>query len=660
MSSALESSSGEWLIPPFRLRTKSIALGTPAAARIAGVVAGARRSSGAPGAAARSASSGAPLIATGSTRRVGSKPTAAISASSSAEVAGAHVDRGDGPRRDDVGDARARPRAGPRSPPCRAERPSGLGARTPTQPRARRRARPSASCRHGRRAPRRPPRPWAWPKIAETIPSGSLGTGEHRALLDVQLEVGLRQPPGLDAGLAPGAAALLVAEGDDRERARRSARPPRPRRPLRARRRTGPRSGRCRDASPSRPPPRPGGRRCSRPRRPRPRAPPRRATRRAAGAPRPPRASRRSGSRRSRRAPRGVGGRGSSAHSCALSPADAAKQTPAGERKERADREARPPRGAADEARRTRSGRATPRSQAPVCCIPSAVPLRACPAVSATAANESPFQLIVTQPIRTSAGTSSASGAASNTVQQTTSTAEPTAIRRSGRIRLCMRSDQRPAPIRVAIPKMFSTASTAPAAGGRHRPLGVQEDDEEPDEADLRLEQERASGRDEPDAAVAKRLGPAGGGSLRGAKPGRSRRTTRPVTAPARITAASVEERRARCRRPSEIAGSDERDPGARDRNCGLAKAEREAAIAGVEPVHHRAAARRVHARSEAAREEEQRDERRERRDEGARGNAERRRTEADREHRALAEPIGGAAPRVERPDRAERRAPRA
>ena len=41
MSSALDSSSGEWLTPPFRLRTKSIPVGTPAAARIAGVVAGA-------------------------------------------------------------------------------------------------------------------------------------------------------------------------------------------------------------------------------------------------------------------------------------------------------------------------------------------------------------------------------------------------------------------------------------------------------------------------------------------------------------------------------------------------------------------------------------------------------------------------------------------
>ena len=32
MSSGLESSSGEWLTPPFRLRTNSIAVGTPAAA----------------------------------------------------------------------------------------------------------------------------------------------------------------------------------------------------------------------------------------------------------------------------------------------------------------------------------------------------------------------------------------------------------------------------------------------------------------------------------------------------------------------------------------------------------------------------------------------------------------------------------------------------
>ena len=49
----------------------------------------------------------------------------------------------------------------------------------------------------------------------------------------------------------------------------------------------------------------------------------------------------------------------------------------------------------------------------------------------------------------------------------------------------------------------------------------------------------------------------------------------------------------------------------AADRDRRLADAEREAALLGAEPAHHRAAARRVDARAERAREDERPDERR-------------------------------------------------
>ena len=62
----LESSSGEWLAPPFRERTKSIAVGTPAAASTIASWPAPETSSGASGSTARRASSGGPLIATGS------------------------------------------------------------------------------------------------------------------------------------------------------------------------------------------------------------------------------------------------------------------------------------------------------------------------------------------------------------------------------------------------------------------------------------------------------------------------------------------------------------------------------------------------------------------------------------------------------------------
>ena len=65
-----------------------------------------------------------------------------------------------------------------------------------------------------------------------------------------------------------------------------------------------------------------------------------------------------------------------------------------------------------------------------------------------------------------------------------------------------------------------------------------------------------------------------------------------------------------------------ERDGGAADRQRGLPDAEGKPSLADVEPVHHRPAARGVDGRAETAREEEQREQRGERRDEGRRREA--------------------------------------
>ena len=86
MSSSDVSSSGEWLAPPFRLRTKSIAVGTPAAASTIASWPAPETSLGASGRSAHSVSNGAPLIATGSRRDAGSKPIAATSSSSCSAV----------------------------------------------------------------------------------------------------------------------------------------------------------------------------------------------------------------------------------------------------------------------------------------------------------------------------------------------------------------------------------------------------------------------------------------------------------------------------------------------------------------------------------------------------------------------------------------------
>src|SRR5262249_10859026 len=77
MSSALESSRGEWLTPPFRLRTKSIPAGTPAAARMPASWPAPETSSGASGAAARRAASGGAPNPPGPGREGGSEPNPA-------------------------------------------------------------------------------------------------------------------------------------------------------------------------------------------------------------------------------------------------------------------------------------------------------------------------------------------------------------------------------------------------------------------------------------------------------------------------------------------------------------------------------------------------------------------------------------------------------
>src|SRR5580704_2137581 len=114
------------------------------------------------------------------------------------------------------------------------------------------------------------------------------------------------------------------------------------------------------------------------------------------------------------------------------------------------------------------------------------------------AVKERPFQLIVTQPIRTSAGTSSASGADSSSAQAATSAAEPIAIPK--------RADAAAGEIGPATgadaggdPEHVQDGERRRGSRGRHPSLTLEEDDEEADQADLRFEHQRRRTRKAPD-----------------------------------------------------------------------------------------------------------------------------------------------------------------
>ena len=316
MSSSDESSSGVWLTPPFRLRTKSIALGTPAAARMPASwpAPEASSSAGRPRPSSSSRSS-APKLGV-HVRRL--RPLRRLEADRGDElveplgVGRARVHRDAHATRDDVRCRPARRSSCPTvatAPSIRARR-RGSGA----PPRPRRRARPRAPAIGV--VPACPASALEHELAAHVADDPRddaerrVGLREHRPLLDVHLEEGRRAARAAagDERATADAADLLAAEDDDRARAR-PARPPRARLRRRARRRSGRPAGRSRGATRPDPSARAtSGRRGSRPGRPRPRAPPRASSRRRARALRPPRASRahgwRPGRRRSRRAAR--------------------------------------------------------------------------------------------------------------------------------------------------------------------------------------------------------------------------------------------------------------------------------------------------------------------------------------------------------------------
>ena len=407
MSSGELSSSGLWLTPPFRLRTKSIPDGTPALARMPA-------SWPAPEGSSRTGS--AERLQLRAQRGPHLVRHRAPAPSASAPRSRARRRGGRAARRP----ARARRPRGRRGPGITFVPPGSTVtwptvATAPFDP-ARDLARPQhelggldervLAARHRRRArvARRAGERSAAAHVADDPGDDAerrVRAQERRPLLDVQLDVGVRAARRSRA--AAGAAALLVAEdddaepgeaepldrlepGDDAERAVEAAAAGnrvemRARPDLRARRPGSGRSG-CR------------------PRRPPPRARPRGTSRPRARAPRPPRASSRSG-RRSRPAPRVARG---------PAPGDRTAGGPAAEpqrahgarngrssHRRRAGRAAASPNASAPRGRRDRRREGDRRGDADaestVCWKPIAAPLRRPPS-SAAIVNERPFQAI--------------------------------------------------------------------------------------------------------------------------------------------------------------------------------------------------------------------------------------------------------------------------
>ena len=158
-SSSDESSSGEWLMPPFRLRTKSIAASTPAEARMPASCPAPDASSttGRPRAsiASRSACGAAPANCAGSTRYPGSNPISRISVVEPLDVGRAHVEADrtrDGMTLAPPGSTSTLPIVAT-APGSRVPHRGRAGSQPPPR-RAHPRARPWASSPRGRPAPR--------------------------------------------------------------------------------------------------------------------------------------------------------------------------------------------------------------------------------------------------------------------------------------------------------------------------------------------------------------------------------------------------------------------------------------------------------------------------------------------------------------------------
>src|SRR5207248_5326690 len=124
---------------------------------------------------------------------------------------------------------------------------------------------------------------------------------------------------------------------------------------------------------------------------------------------------------------------------------------------------------AADTTAAKAGGTTAPAAARLVCCMPSAAPLRARPAISAAAVYERPFHAIAVPPATISAATRSVTGACTRTATTPRVTPLATPTVRSGLIREPTRSDQRPPPIRSAAASTWIPASTA-AASPREKP----------------------------------------------------------------------------------------------------------------------------------------------------------------------------------------------
>ncbi len=408
--------------------------------------------------------------------------------------------------------------------------------------------------------------------------------------------------------------------------------PPRSPRRRRVRRRSARRSERCRDATPTTPEPRRACRRGSRPRRPRPRAllpasspPPARARH-------PPRASSPRDAARSHRSRRGAPAR--SSRQCS-------QHAPAREREERDREEAQAPRGRGHEqaeqrgverARAVQQRSAAARSPRRSAGGRPARPQRRRRGRSSSSRARRPT---------TSVGMSTRSGAPRNTPVRLTAIATASAIVRSGRSRLPTASDQRPAPMRAAIPSACTTASTAAAVPGVRPRWSCRKSTVKPTThicgastsalpADTRQMRGSRSG--------ATSVGPAGAGA-----------DAFPEHEPAE---GRSDEARAAHRREAEAGAAVPRDRRQRnrrdeaaDRDRRLPDPEGEPPLRGGKPGHHGAPARGLHARAGKTREHQQQQQWQEaldarRCDEGRAATP-----DPDHQHRPLAEPVGRQPP---------------
>ena len=284
------------------------------------------------------------------------------------------------------------------------------------------------------------------------------------------------------------------------------------------------------------------------------------------------------------------------------------------------------------------------------CWKPIAAPLRAGPASSAAVVNARAFQPIDSPPATASAGTSSHNGTAGEQRDhsETHGHNDPD---------LPQRADARADDVRPATGPDPDPDREHLRRGDHQRGVAfgepvlvVEEHDAEPDDRDLRVDVDAAAECEAPEAAVSKR-------------PRERRRLELVLRAGAAADDDGTDDRAQGTQRREEkepgrgIArrdelGHDEGSDEPAERHGRLPYAERKTALLGTEPVHHRAAARRVDTRTGTTGEREQHDERLEvrrvcRTDEEPRTPA-----ETKPENDSFAEPVRRDPPREHRHER--------